>query len=208
MYKILTQMLALVGAAIFAEAGFSQIAIAQTLGKSDDTAIIFNTGSTNFPGYRINLSPSGQLDYTYFGNLRNFSGTPSGSSTISTAVVDDFYHDLEADIPLWIPPDQFCVKSVSFGSSTFVQFKGQQSQNLSCPSDRVQTQALAADVTKIVNTKFVSSVPEPSSVLGMLAFGALGAATVLKRHQKSIFPFWHSPAKFGDWNDNIAESQK
>lgn len=104
--------------------------------------IILNTGSTNTPCYRIYISPTGKVDYVV-GSNRN------GKDSLKQKLTHRFFRDIKKAQPLSKLPTQPCMKSVSFGSSTFIRLGGEQSPDLSCPSDNPQVKALFQDVNEI-----------------------------------------------------------
>jgi hypothetical protein len=115
------------------------------------TAVIRNSGSTNTIGYRIFVTPSGQASYV--------DGNGSGQGQLSQKLTKRFFRDLKAAEPLSNLPVEPCVKSVSFGTTTTVSLGGEQSPDISCPSDNDQVQDLEEDVTAIAKALNVVNVP-------------------------------------------------
>jgi hypothetical protein len=87
-------------------------------------AVILNTGSTNALGYRIVIQQSGAAEYIH--------GDKRATATVPTAVTTKFFTDLQAAMPLTVYPMIHCMKSVSFGTSIFVWWKGSRSHDLTC----------------------------------------------------------------------------
>jgi hypothetical protein len=87
-------------------------------------AVILNTGSTNALGYRIVIQQSGAAEY--------IKGDKRATTTVPMAVTTKFFTDLQAAMPLKVHPMIHCMKSVSFGTSLFVWWKGARSYDLTC----------------------------------------------------------------------------
>lgn len=118
---------------------------------TSNTAVITNTGSTNTIGYRIYVSPSGQVSYV--------DGNGRSTGTISARLAKKLFQDLRHDNPLSsLPTQQPCRKSTSFGTSTFVALGGERSPDLSCPGNN-QAKQLLSDVSAIVKALNVSNIP-------------------------------------------------
>lgn len=90
-------------------------------------AVILNTGSTNAPGYRIVVQRSGGVEYTW--------GARRATTTIETWLATKFFADAASGMPLSKLPVVACMKSASFGTMTFVWWRGERSRDLSCPGD-------------------------------------------------------------------------
>ena len=116
-------------------------------------AVILNSGSTNTAGFRLTVEKSGDAEYA---PLPRKYGPQSPAPTEPTrhklpdALVQRFYSDLEAAKPLSGLPRERCMKSASFGTTTIIQFDGEETPDLSCPNARdPHTQALMRDVDEI-----------------------------------------------------------
>jgi len=92
-----------------------------------DAAVILNTGSTNAAGYRIVLQRSGDAEYVW--------GARRATATVDKAIATKFFADAAHGMPLSKLLVAPCMKSASFGTSTFVWWRGQRSPDLSCPTD-------------------------------------------------------------------------
>lgn len=92
-----------------------------------DSAVILNTGSTNAQGYRIVLQRSGEAEFVW--------GARRSTATIDKAIATKFFADATRGMPLSKLQVAPCMKSASFGTSTFVWWRGQRSPDLSCPTD-------------------------------------------------------------------------
>lgn len=99
----------------------------QTILVPSNVAVIYNTGSTNTPCYRIIVSPRGEASYV--------KGNQQNTGRISTALARKFYHDIKVAEPLSGLPKLQCMKPVSFGSSTFIRLGGQESPDVSCAAN-------------------------------------------------------------------------
>jgi hypothetical protein len=84
------------------------------LSNKPSTAIIENTGSTNFKGWRIVVDPS-QFP---------FSDSPGE--------IRRFFDDLDLFTPFSKLPHVRCAKSASFGTRTFITYHGEKSPDVEC----------------------------------------------------------------------------
>ena len=89
-------------------------------------AVILNTGSTNAAGYRIVVQRSGSAEYTL--------GAHRATAMIDGSLAAKFFADASSGMPLSKLQTAPCMKSASFGTSTFVWWRGQRSPDLSCPT--------------------------------------------------------------------------
>jgi hypothetical protein len=105
-----------------------------------DAAVILETGSTNALGYRIVVRRSGAAEYV--------EGAVRRTTTLRANTTANFFADLKAAMPLSTLPAARCMKSASFGSSTFGWWRGQRSPDLQCIADPRAT-ALYSDVKTI-----------------------------------------------------------
>jgi hypothetical protein len=106
-----------------------------------DAAVIVNSGSTNTLPYRIVLSPDRHAIVTIGDEKRP-------QATLSQKAAQAFFKDLQAAMPLSKLPHQPCMKSASFGSTTYIEYKGERSPDLSCGAEGAGAK-LAADVQRI-----------------------------------------------------------
>jgi hypothetical protein len=111
-------------------------------------AVILNTGSTNFLGYRIVVQRSGAAEYV--------NGPSRATARLTPSVAERFYEDVTAAMPLSQLRPVACMKSASFGSMLFVWWHGQRSPDISCPGPAT-VQALAADAAAIAAALHLSA---------------------------------------------------
>lgn len=172
----------LTGASILVVAVFLPTAAWSRTLATDDTAVIRSTGSTNLPGYDFTVSRDGVIDYNYFGNLSNFHGFQTGSTTIPTDVAKSFFNNISANYRSWqSSPYPYCAKN-SFTSYIYIQYIGHTSPDLDCSTNDPDTQNLVGYVNSI-NDAVINdppavpndppAVPEPNTGLALLPFGAL-----------------------------------
>jgi hypothetical protein len=90
-------------------------------------AVILDTGSTNSTGYRIVIQSNGFAEYV--------SGQTRATAHVSLDVASKFFADMQAAMPLSHVRIEPCMKSASFGSMTFLWWRGQRSPDISCPGD-------------------------------------------------------------------------
>jgi hypothetical protein len=122
-------------------------------------AVILNTGSTNTIGYRIVVDSSGRAEYVHAGGR--------SSARIPAQIAAKLFADLRAAMPLSSIHVLPCMKSASFGTSTFIWWSGQRSLDLSCPSD-AKSQALNDDVMAVARALHLAAAPAGGHVVPML----------------------------------------
>jgi len=114
------------------------------LSASEPQATIIDSGSTNSPGLRVTVDSQGHA------TLVEKSGE-THHVNLSQPMCSDFLHDVTGAVPLSKIPAHHCFKSVSFGSSLFVEYQGERSPDLSCPSaTNSQTAALVKQAREIL----------------------------------------------------------
>jgi hypothetical protein len=93
-----------------------------------NVAVILRTASTNTACERFLVAPSGQISFTI--------GNRTGHGTLTTPLTKKFFEAISAAEPLSkLPIKLNCVKSASFGTSTFVSLDSEKSPDLSCPGN-------------------------------------------------------------------------
>ncbi len=103
-------------------------------------ATIANSGSTNFPGYRIALEPTGVAFVT------NTRDNTSSVQRVDPKLAKRFFDAMAAVGPMSGITVLHCMKSASFGSSTTITMNGATSPDISCGGDpKVAELASAAD---------------------------------------------------------------
>jgi hypothetical protein len=128
-----------------------------------DAAVIINSGSTNTRPYRIVVLPDRHAFVT-------IDGGAASEATLSKETGETFFKDLAAAMPLSKLAHQPCMKSASFGSTTYIEYKGERSPDLSCGSEGAGAK-LAADVQSIATELKVvvfgrggrTAVPQPAA---------------------------------------------
>ncbi len=111
-----------------------------------ETAVIENTGSTNTKGYKITV---------YSGGGARMDGKNLG---LPMAMNTKFFQDLAAAMPLSALPARHGMRSASFGTRTFITYKGQQTPDLTFGGD-AKAAALKADIDAITRQIGVSNAP-------------------------------------------------
>jgi hypothetical protein len=115
-------------------------------GQGNDEVIVDNSGSTNFSGYRVVIDPSGQVNVMAHGRSSLNSVYQNGQYRIPAETAGKLISDLEAAMPLSGLAGTGCAKSVSFGTSTFVTYKGQTSPDIQC----MKSEDLKKDIAVIM----------------------------------------------------------
>jgi hypothetical protein len=113
------------------------------LSAKDPLVTIEDTGSTNRLGLRVTFDREGQA--TVDSRSRD-----TRHIKLAESLSKQFMLDLEAVGPLIDIPVVHCMKSVSFGSSLFVEFNGHRSPDLSCPGHDSHSGQLQKDANQIL----------------------------------------------------------
>jgi hypothetical protein len=122
-----------------------------------DSAIIVNSGSTNSTGFKISVWSDGSASAI----LQNRDGTPAGkakSFTVPAATASRFFSDLAAARKANAATVR-CMKSASFGTSTYITWQGWKSPDLDCPPKDSLGDALVKDVAAIRQASGISTLP-------------------------------------------------
>ncbi len=114
-------------------------------------ALIVNSGSTNRAGYRLRVYAAGWTALQ--------QGDAAVRKRVPAALVKRFFADLKAAGPLDRITVLRCMKSISFGSSTQIGYRGKMSPDLSCPSSSEAARALAVDADALAAAAGVSMFP-------------------------------------------------
>lgn len=93
----------------------------------EETVTIENSGSTNTSGYEITVSTRGRASYHETRAERHIC-------TLSKEVTAKLFADVAAAMPLTALPVRHGMRSASFGTQTFVIYRGQRSPDLTIPS--------------------------------------------------------------------------
>jgi hypothetical protein len=125
--------------------------------KTSDSAIIENSGSTNTLGYRIEVRSDGSATLAMV-HGPSASPSPAKSFTVSSSIAKQFFADLAAARQAKTVTEP-CMKSASFGSSTYVTWQGWRSSDLTCPPSDATGKSLVNDVEEIRKAAGVSAVP-------------------------------------------------
>lgn len=139
-----------------ASAGGTLLKLAPAKGE----AMIVNTGSTNTTGYTIWVQPSGSVRYAIQRGLGNDFQAMAHPVAGRIPVVQSkkLFHDLIAAGPLSALPARRGMRSVSFGTATYIYYKGDRSPDLTLGGD-ARADALKADVAAISSALHVVSGP-------------------------------------------------
>ena len=118
---------------------------------TDGEALILDSGSTNRAGYRLRVYATGWTALQ--------QGDVPIRKRVSAALVKRFFADLRAAGPLDRIAVMRCMKSISFGSSMQIGYRGRLSPDLSCPSASSRARALAVDAAALADAAGVSMLP-------------------------------------------------
>jgi hypothetical protein len=95
---------------------------------ASEQVTIESTGSTNAPGVKLLVSPSGSAEV----QPRH---AEARRTTVKAELANRLFEDLKSIGPLSALPPVHCIKSVSFGTSLYVEYEGERSPDLNCPVD-------------------------------------------------------------------------
>lgn len=101
----------------------------QPLSAGELQATIIDSGSTNRPGLRVIIDPQGHATVIERNGETHHIKLPEQKCGA-------FLHSVKSAAPLSDLPAHHCFKSVSFGSSLFIEYQGQRSPDLSCPGQQ------------------------------------------------------------------------
>lgn len=122
-------------------------------------ATIRDTGSTNRPGLRVTFDGSGHATVEQRnGEIQQIK--------LDEQLCNQFMRDLKDAAPLSTLPARHCAKSVSFGSSLFIEANGDKSPDLSCsPQADPKTDALRKDAQRILQEARQSAGIQPRKMV-------------------------------------------
>lgn len=89
-------------------------------------AVIENTGSTNTAPFKVMVNPGGAAQI----QVRDAEAT---RTTVDSQLSQRLFEDLKSVGSLNALPRVHCAKSVSFGTSLYLEFNGERSPDLNCP---------------------------------------------------------------------------
>ncbi len=128
-----------------------------------DGAVIVDSGSTNTPGYRIEVWSDGSA--TVVVQNRGVTRGAPKAFTVANHVASEFFANLKA-VRAGNVTGQPCMKSASFGTTTRVTWHGWTSPDLDCPSDRAPLTALISNVNAIRQASGIGTLPGPNRGAG------------------------------------------
>ena len=155
--KTLVSTVALLLAAVCAAAAAAPVPY---LPVPKGAAVILNTGSTNTVGYRIVVQESGKAWFVH--------GATRAGGIVPEKINGKLFADLRAAMPLSQLPVVPCMKSASFGTMTFVWWRGERSHDISCPGS-AKASALQDDAVAVAASLHISAaspimhMPRPGS---------------------------------------------
>ena len=118
-----------------------------------DEALIVNSGSTNTAGYRLRVYADGTTALQ--------QADAAVRKHVSLALVKRFFADLRAAGALDKLPRASCMKSASFGSSTYAAYRGKLSPDLTCPGASPAERMLAIDADALAAAGGVTMLLRP-----------------------------------------------
>lgn len=136
------------------QAAFARFAVLvffpMLLRSSAPQAVVIDSGSTNRPGVTVTVDERGNA------TVEQRNSEPH-SIKLSVPMCEQLMRDIKAAGTLSALPEKHCAKSVSFGSSLYVEFNGDRSPDLSCsnqPDERsIALQKDANDIMQAVKNQ-------------------------------------------------------
>ncbi len=130
-------------------------ATAPSSASNEDVIFLQDSGSTNTPAVCYSITRSGSvIKRTGATVLQRRQGKPDSSEergSIPVSLAKKLFSDVEAAMPLSELPVMHCPKSVSFGTSRFISFKGEKSPDISCGRVNERIATLKSDFTEVVS---------------------------------------------------------
>ena len=130
-------------------------ASASTSQSEDDVIFFLVSRSTNTPPYCYTVTRSGVvIKETGASRFQTGPGPREPfdqSGNISASLAEKIFGDVETARPLSGLPKERCAKSVSFGTSQYVFYKGERSPDL-CGFGNGSVETLKGDLAKIMST--------------------------------------------------------
>jgi len=125
--------------------------------KAFGQVVITDSGSTNRPGMTVTIDAKGSAEIaSRRGNKANMD--------LPTDMHNRLMQDVEAAMPLDQLTVRHCAKSVSFGSSMFITYKGVRSPDISCGGQTdpsaIALQKDAQDIMALAKAKMPASRPQ------------------------------------------------
>ena len=138
------------------------LAVLMTIGLSqaDNTqqATIQDTGSTNVAGVTLIVNDGGSTKVQPH-------GAEAHTVSLDSKLSQRFFEDLKSAGSLSALPHAHCMKSISFGSSLYIEFNGERSPDLNCPAPPdSKLSVLQKDVREIMQAAHVDSGANRSRV--------------------------------------------
>src|SRR5581483_1630114 len=114
------------------------------LSAREPQASIIDSGSTNRAGLRVTVDREGHATVVEKNGETHHVELPAPTCRA-------FLDEVTSAVPLNKLPVAHCFKSISFGSSLFVEYQGERSPDLSCPgASNSETAALQKDAREIL----------------------------------------------------------
>ena len=113
------------------------------LSAKERQATIEDTGSTNRLGLRVIFDETGRTTV-------ESRSADTRQINLEKTLCKEFIRNLEAVGPLIDIPVVHCPKSVSFGSSLFVEYKSSRSPDISCPSHDLRIGEISKHANQIL----------------------------------------------------------
>jgi len=131
---------------------------------TSETATIENTGSTNTTGYKITVTQTGNSFHAEAASTGGDHNSEAGNKEPLRSQVRKLFTDLAAAMPLTSLPARHGMRSVSFGTTTYITYKGQRSPDLTFGGSP-RADALKADIGVITKTLHVGNAPRHPVVM-------------------------------------------
>ncbi|CAF3546131.1 unnamed protein product [Rotaria socialis] len=132
---------------------FVLLAVVAIIAKKHPIEIV-NSGSTNTPGYRVEIEHNGNVHY-YIAPRRvgiiSLNGGTNGTAKLSRKTTKDLYHHIKQCEPFNKLTIETCLKSVSFGFSLKLIYNGQTTPDLTCPTNNTHLENLAKVVNSVIS---------------------------------------------------------
>lgn len=121
--------------------------------NENDSIQIINSGSTNTAGYVIELQRNGLVKWNVAPRshlILSSTDSPSNLRQLPLAQANNIFETIDSAFPFNQYSPVYCIKSVSFGTTLRVTYKGQQTPDLNCPMKVEQLANLSKYIHELI----------------------------------------------------------
>ena len=131
---------------------------AKSKARSDEFVTIINSGSTNTNGYTVTLYQEINSPKSIWVQIPDSEGGVKTDDAELVKLSKKLFHDIAVPLPLSGLSPRHGMRSASFGTKTYILYKGQRSPDLTFGGD-ARVNALRADVAAITQALHIRNTP-------------------------------------------------